>query len=84
MEIEDNIPLPAKRAALECGQLPLPETHTIAQAMTALNMGRSSIYRLFAQQELTPMKIGTKTLVLGLREFIERKATEARQLRAAS
>ncbi len=84
MLIEDNIPMPSERPTSLATLPPLPETHTIRQTMHALNCGHSTLYRLFAQpNELTPMKIGSKTLVLGLREFLERKAAEARQIKPA-
>ncbi len=84
MLIEDNIPLPSEQRTSLPAMPPLPEAFTVKEAMDALKCGHSTLYRLFAQGELTPMKIGSKTLVLGLREFLERKAAEARQFRAAS
>lgn len=36
---------------------------TIPQAMEMTGLGRSSIYRLFKEKKLTPLKAGKRTLI---------------------
>ena len=62
---------------------PVPETHTIKQTMTLLNCGHNTVYKLANEGDITLIKVFGKSLVLGLRDFLERKAAEARQLRTS-
>lgn len=41
-----------------------PISVTIPQAVAMTGLGRSSIYRLFAEKKLTPRKAGKRTLIL--------------------
>jgi excisionase family DNA binding protein len=83
MQIESNIPFPTHPALVVSENEPMPETHTVKQVMSLLNCGHTTVYRLANEGEITLIKVFGKSLVLGLRDFIERKAAEARQLRTA-
>jgi hypothetical protein len=84
MEIDSNVPLPSIESPSAIAGKPMPETFTIKQTMTLLNCGHTTIYKLANQGEITIIKVFGKSLVLELREFIDRKAAEARRLRAAN
>lgn len=60
----------------------MPETFTISQAKALLNCGHSSIYKRASRGEITIIKVLGKSLIVGLREFIERKTAEARNVQA--
>lgn len=84
MQVDSGIPMPPDPIARYRVANPLPETDTVEDTMGALKCSRSTVYRLIDEGELTRIKVFGKTLVIGLRQFIERKAAEARQLRAVS
>lgn len=68
----------AEAVTIETG-VPMPEIYTVAEAERALKVSRTTIYKLIESRELTRINVGKKALILGIREFIERKAAEARQ-----
>jgi excisionase family DNA binding protein len=51
---------------------------TIPEAVAMTGIGRSSLYRLFAEGKLTPRKSGKRTLVLfsDLKRYVESLPTE--------
>lgn len=84
MQIDSDVPLPNSERGYANASKPMPETFTIKQTMTLLNCGHTTVYKLASQSEITIIKVFGKSLVLGLREFIDRKAAEARQLKAVN
>ena len=57
--------------------VPMPEIYTVPEAERALKCSRSTLYKLIDSRELTRINVGKKALILGIREFIERKVAEA-------
>jgi hypothetical protein len=84
MQVDSDVPIPNNSPASAVVNEPMPETFTIKQTMLLLNCGHTTVYKLANEGDITIIKVFGKSLVLGLREFIERKAAEARQLKAAN
>ena len=84
MQIDDNIPLPSNAPPSVARSEPMPETFTIKQTQALLNCGHVTVYKLAKEGEITIIKVFGKSLVIGLREFIERKVAAARQPRAVN
>ena len=82
MQVDSDVPIPLDPVARYRSKNPLPETDTVEDVMAALKCARSTVYRLIDEGELTRIKVFGKTLVIGLRDFIERKAAEARKAQA--
>lgn len=82
VEVETGIPIPVREPVIEPKKQ--IETYTIKQTMSLLNIGHTTVYKLAAEGEITIIKVFGKSLVVGLRDFVDRKAAEARQLRAAN
>lgn len=75
LEIDDDIAPPV-------GFRGQSETETVERTMKVLKCSRSTVYRLIDEGELLRIKVFGKTLILGLHDFIERKAAEARKAQA--
>ena len=79
IEIDSDVMTPSERIDSFISRKPMPETSTVNQAMDVLKCSRTTVYKLVNEGELQLIKVFGKSLVLGLRDFIDRKAAEARQ-----
>lgn len=78
-DIDSDVMTPRERINSLIGREPMPETSTVNQVMDVLKCSRTTVYKLVNEGELTIIKVFGKSLILGLRDFIEKKAAEARQ-----
>lgn len=83
MQIDSNVPVPSNAPTGSIACEPMPETFTIKQTMSLLNCGHTTVYKLANAGDITIIKVFGKSLVIGLREFIDRKVAEARQTQPA-
>jgi excisionase family DNA binding protein len=79
MQIDDNVPLSTEQLKPVAMAKAMAEIYTINQAKNLLNIGHTTLYKLAKEREITIIKVFGKSLVVGLREFIDRKVSEARQ-----